>query len=968
MTGKLIAILIFTAIVQFANALVMWDEPVTVCSYDNIFYRGNATPTSDGCHLLVWSDNTGSQTNVRIQKFNTQHQPQWAAPVLLPYPSIFYTYVVETSDHNYLVFSVWGNYFHAWKLSSSGSHLWSSAGVHVFYSYRQFFNLDIKADHNGGAYLTWSEEYYSDYYQVHVQHLSSSGTTLSPNGFVMNPQQPSYNSPQILVLPDDDLIFTCRKDSLLLLKRLNPDFSSQWELQFNGYSYARPGLADTGNGSFYLTATTTSLVRAYRYSYDGVALWTEPVQIVTSPGYPVFYGKSAQLSPPEGGSLIMLWADERNAWVQKLNDQGQVLWMQDGIQVISLSSSISSLGMVGDGSGGCFITANHDQFINNLRYYPIYAQHVTGNGMALPQQVLIKNALAPVTYGSVFAGIVNSGQLLLYWMDYLNDTGGIFHQLMNAQGNLLIQETETPLVIGTMGQIPQSYTYKTYLAVPSLQNTAVFWLEKNLLSYYDNRYQICYQMYNPAGLPMFPEGKRTIPSDGNYGSVRIKAVATPEGYIMLAWFGNGLWAQLLDANGNQLWEPNGRLISQRGVTNWQLTYLDGAIFFIWNDINSQGKLRIYGQKLVAGIPVWDLQGQQLVADFPGHPEYDQYLYDFNQRFLFFSQGNAGVHFLRLDTQVNPPVSSACWGQPLAVLPSPSHGQGYVSSHPLSDNLLVRFNNTFSYWDGHEWYTESYPYVQIISATGDTLLGAGGIEPPLDSNYVTNGTDVFTYHLGGSLFYWRKAAPDFTQEYVHSFYFPGSSFSAADVIPLDNGNFLVLSCVQRNDGYHLIYFYINPEGNCILPADTDIYSNPSYLYYDYCMNGNRIYPVWSNVLSGLDYCSALYLQKLSDGGVGTTDEIDNDVPMPELSLPYPNPAAGMVSFNLKVSSATVSNISVYNLKGQLLKNILKGSLDKGTHSFSWDGSNMTGKPVANGIYLLRATVGKDLISKRITMIR
>jgi hypothetical protein len=968
MTRKLITLFALAVALQLANALVMWDEPVNVCSYDNIYYRGNAIATSDGCHLLIWNDTIGSHTNIWIQKFNAQHQPQWTAPVSLPFPSIFDVRVVETSDHNYLVFSEWGDYYHAWKLNSSGIHLWDSAGVHVFYSYRQFYNLDIKADHNGGAYLTWNEEYYSNYYQVHIQHLSSSGTTFSPSGFVMNQQQPSFNGPQILVLPDDDLIFACRKDSLLLLKRLNPDFSSQWELQLNGYSYARPGLADAGTGSFYLTAVTTSFVKAYRYSYEGVALWNEPVQIAASPGYPVSYYKSAQFSPPEDGSLIMLWADERHAWVQRLNDQGQALWTQDGIQVISLTSSIYSLGMVGDGSGGCFITANHELFNNNLRYYPIYAQHVSGNGIALPQQVLIKNALAPITYGSVFSGITNNGQLLLYWMDYANDTGGIYHQVMDAQGNLLIPEAETPFLIGNIGQIQHPYATTSYLAVPCLQNTAVFWLEKNILSIYDNRYQICYQMYNPAGVPLFPEGKRTIFSGGAYADGSIQAGTTPEGYILLAWLGNGLRAQLLDSGGNQLWEPNGRLIRQSNVTNWKLKYLDGAVYFIWNGTNSQGKKRIYGQKLVAGLPVWDLQGQQLVADFPGHPEYDQYLYDFNQGFLFFSQGSTGVYFLRLDTQVDPPLSSSSWGQPLAALPSPSHGQGYVNSYPLLDNLLVRFNNYFSYWDGHEWYTESYPYVQIISAAGDTLLGAGGIEPALYGDYATDGTNVFTYSFGSSHFSWCKAASDFTQEYSHSFYFPGSSFSEADVISLDNGNFLVLASMQRSDGYHLVYFYINPEGNSILPADMDLFSNPLYLYYNYCVNGNRIYPVWSNLLSGFNYCSALFLQKLSDGGVGVNDEVDNEVPVPLLSFPYPNPTAGTVFFSLKTASAAESNISVHNIKGQLIKTLHQGILEKGAHSFSWDGRNSAGKPVANGIYLLRVSIGKEFVSKRITVIR
>jgi len=52
------------------------------------------------------------------------------------------------------------------------------------------------------------------------------------------------------------------------------------------------------------------------------------------------------------------------------------------------------------------------------------------------------------------------------------------------------------------------------------------------------------------------------------------------------------------------------------------------------------------------------------------------------------------------------------------------------------------------------------------------------------------------------------------------------------------------------------------------------------------------------------------------------------------------------------------LNIYNIKGQLIKTLFKGNLEKGTHNIIWDGTDSNGKPVSSGIYLYSLSNGKD----------
>jgi Outer membrane protein Omp28/FlgD Ig-like domain len=85
---------------------------------------------------------------------------------------------------------------------------------------------------------------------------------------------------------------------------------------------------------------------------------------------------------------------------------------------------------------------------------------------------------------------------------------------------------------------------------------------------------------------------------------------------------------------------------------------------------------------------------------------------------------------------------------------------------------------------------------------------------------------------------------------------------------------------------------------------------------------------------------------------------------ELSI-YPNPlqSRSTISFNLAEAGRVV--IDVHNMAGQLVTTIGDDITNAGMHSVIWDGNDQAGRPVSNGLYLVRLkTEAGGQIAKRV----
>lgn len=83
---------------------------------------------------------------------------------------------------------------------------------------------------------------------------------------------------------------------------------------------------------------------------------------------------------------------------------------------------------------------------------------------------------------------------------------------------------------------------------------------------------------------------------------------------------------------------------------------------------------------------------------------------------------------------------------------------------------------------------------------------------------------------------------------------------------------------------------------------------------------------------------------------------------------PNPSKGPTSISLKTEAPVSPEIAIYNLKGQLVRNLSSGKTYSGNAEIAWDGKDARGQAVTNGIYFVRAVNGTEVLSKRIVIVK
>jgi len=146
-----------------------------------------------------------------------------------------------------------------------------------------------------------------------------------------------------------------------------------------------------------------------------------------------------------------------------------------------------------------------------------------------------------------------------------------------------------------------------------------------------------------------------------------------------------------------------------------------------------------------------------------------------------------------------------------------------------------------------------------------------------------------------------------------------------------------------------------------PSSKDLLGYNVYLDNSFVEYTIDLFYQYTGLTNGQTYLagvSAIYDEGESDivefeftyTGAGT-DENENITLITELGGNYPNPfsTSTTISFSLTTENTEDTKISIYNLKGQLVKQF---SIVNSQLSIKWDGKDFSGKAVPNGVYFCR----------------
>ena len=108
----------------------------------------------------------------------------------------------------------------------------------------------------------------------------------------------------------------------------------------------------------------------------------------------------------------------------------------------------------------------------------------------------------------------------------------------------------------------------------------------------------------------------------------------------------------------------------------------------------------------------------------------------------------------------------------------------------------------------------------------------------------------------------------------------------------------------------------------------------------------------------------------DAWLVTFREGSNIISAPdEVSLSnYPNPFNPTTTISYSLPREGKISLSIYNIKGQLVKQLVSGSQPEGYYEIVWNGKDDTGKQVSSGIYYYRITACGKTLNKKMLMLK
>ena len=84
--------------------------------------------------------------------------------------------------------------------------------------------------------------------------------------------------------------------------------------------------------------------------------------------------------------------------------------------------------------------------------------------------------------------------------------------------------------------------------------------------------------------------------------------------------------------------------------------------------------------------------------------------------------------------------------------------------------------------------------------------------------------------------------------------------------------------------------------------------------------------------------------------------------------YPNPFNPITTIEFSIQNESIVELSIFNVKGQMVKTLINESLNIGAYSVIWDGKNESGESVCSGIYFYQIKTQTETITKRMLLLK
>ena len=84
--------------------------------------------------------------------------------------------------------------------------------------------------------------------------------------------------------------------------------------------------------------------------------------------------------------------------------------------------------------------------------------------------------------------------------------------------------------------------------------------------------------------------------------------------------------------------------------------------------------------------------------------------------------------------------------------------------------------------------------------------------------------------------------------------------------------------------------------------------------------------------------------------------------------YPNPFNPVTTLRYELSQESFVNITIYDMLGNVVKNIVSQNQNPGYKSIQWNATNNLGQPVSTGLYFYTIQAGDFIQTKKVLLLK